>query len=304
MLVRFVSDGDVVLHYHQPTRSIVAFSIARGFPEETTMRWPDRLASPEVPARAEELIHFTELDEPMTLEAIRDKDADIREIKSRLEADNPGATIYYPFAIWDHEIRPSQGMYLSKLPVEVLRLYPDLAAQVSEGIDLVEVTEGTRDTATLPRPGARPPVGASSGRTTTAGRQTDEKKKKAVEDWAMKRATELLEERRFSVENVCNQPGLGYDLRAMSASGDVVIGVEVKGSIMERLAVDLQLSEVEFARVAGEAIRSLLIVVDSIECTAEGDSYRASGGRLREYPDWTPEDLALVPIAYRFTLPT
>jgi hypothetical protein len=61
---------------------------------------------------------------------------------------------------------------------------------------------------------------------------------------------------------------------------------------------------VEFARIAGETIRSVLIVVDSIECTAEGDGYRASGGRLREYADWIPDDLALVPIAYRFTLPT
>jgi hypothetical protein len=192
MLVRFVNDGDVVLHYHQPTRSIVAFSIAHGFPQETTMRWPDRISSPEVPARVEELIHFTELDEPVTLEAIRERDTEIREIKSRLEAENHGATIYYPFAIWDHEIRPSQGMYLSKLPVEVLRLYPDMAAQVGEGIDLLEVAEGTQDISKLPTAGARPPVGASSGRSATSGRQSDEKKKKAVEDWAMKRATKLF----------------------------------------------------------------------------------------------------------------
>ncbi|MCX6403891.1 MAG: hypothetical protein NT032_08380, partial [Actinobacteria bacterium] len=31
-LVAFVEDGDIVFHYYQPTKSIVAFSVAKGFP--------------------------------------------------------------------------------------------------------------------------------------------------------------------------------------------------------------------------------------------------------------------------------
>ena len=41
-LVAFVEDGDVVFHYYQPTKSIVAFSVAKGFPKVDEIRWPDR----------------------------------------------------------------------------------------------------------------------------------------------------------------------------------------------------------------------------------------------------------------------
>jgi hypothetical protein len=299
-LVAFVEDGDVVFHYYQPTKSIVAFSVAKGFPKIDEIRWPDRKKSDISPAYKIDLINYTELDEPITLKEIQEKQASIREIKAALDKKYDGKSIYFPFQIPKEKvIQPAQGAYLSKIPKAVVDLFPSAVMQLGQDIapEISNIkTPITSKLATYKPTTPRAPAESSYGI------QTDEKKKKATELRGMALATEYLEKLGYSVEDVSAQKRLGYDLRAVK--GEEVVGVEVKSSIMSRIEVSVTTAEVEYAQIAGVEFRSLLYVVDQIVCTKDGDEYKTSGGRERFWWDWNPDSDSLTPIDYRFTLPT
>ena len=299
-LVAFVEDGDVVFHYYQPTKSIVAFSVAKGFPKIDEIRWPDRKKSEISPAYKIDLINYTELDEPITLKEIQDKQGSIRTIKSALDIKYDGKSIYFPFQIPKEKvIQPAQGAYLSKIPKAVVELFPTAVQQLDQDIapEISHIKSPiTSKLATHKPSSAKPPAESSYGI------QTDEKKKKATELRGMALATEYIEKLGYTVKDVSSQKRLGYDLRAVK--GDEVVGVEVKASIMSRIEVAVTTAEVEYAQIAGEEFRSLLYVVDQIVCTKNGDDYKTSGGRERFWWDWNPDVDSLSPIDYRFTLPT
>lgn len=298
-LVAFVEDGDVVFHYYQPTKSIVAFSVAKGFPKIDEIRWPDRKKSEISPAYKIDLINYTELDEPITLKEIQDKQSSIRTIKTALDMKYDGKSIYFPFQIpREKVIQPAQGAYLSKMPKALVDLFPTAVQQLGQDIapEISNIKSPiTSKLATYKPTSPKPPAESSYGI------QTDEKKKKATELRGMALATKYLEKLGYSVEDVSAQKRLGYDLRAVK--GDEVVGVEVKASIMSRIEVAVTTAEVEYAQIAGEEFRSLLYVVDQIVCTKD-DEYKTSGGRERFWWDWNPDADALTPIDYRFTLPT
>ena len=299
-LVTFVEDGDVVFHYYQPTKSIVAFSVAKGFPKIDEIRWPDRKKSEISPAYKIDLINYTELDEPITLKEIQDKQGSIRTIKSALDKKYDGKSIYFPFQIPKEKvIQPAQGAYLSKMPKALVDLFPTAVQQLRVDIapEISHIKSPiTSRLATYKPMTPKPPAESSYGI------QTDEKKKKATELRGMALATNYLKKLGYGVEDVSSQKRLGYDLRAVK--GDEVVGVEVKASIMSRIEVAVTTAEVEYAQIAGEEFRSLLYVVDQIVCTKDGDEYKTSGGRERFWWDWNPDEDSLSPIDYRFTLPT
>jgi hypothetical protein len=299
-LVAFVEDGDVVFHYYQPTKSIVAFSVAKGFPKIDEIRWPDRKKSEISPAYKIDLINYTELDEPISLKEIQDKQSSIRTIKTALDKKYDGKSIYFPFQIPKKKvIQPAQGTYLSKMPKALVDLFPsavqqlgqDIAPEISYIKSPITSKLATNRTSTL-KPSAE----------SSYGIQTDEKKKKATELRGMVLANNYLKKLGYSVKDVSSQKRLGYDIRAVK--GDEVVGVEVKSSIMSRIEVAVTTAEVEYAQIAGEEFRSLLYVVDQIVCTKNGDEYKTSGGRERFWWDWNPDLDSLSPIDYRFTLPT
>ena len=299
-LVAFVKDGDIIFHYYHPTKSIVAFSVAKGFPKVDEIRWPDRKKSDISPAYKIDLINYTEFDNPITLKEIQDKQNSIRTIKAALDKKYDGKSIYFPFQIPKEKvIQPAQGAYLSKIPKAVVDLFPaavqqlksDIAPEISQMKSSIESRLDTYQPASEKSPGE-----------SSYGIQTDEKKKKATELRGMALATEYLEKLGYTVEDVSAQKRLGYDLRAVK--GDEVVGVEVKASIMSRIEVAVTTAEVEYAQIAGEGFRSLLYVVDQIVCTKDGDEYQTSEGRERYWWDWNPDSDSLTPIEYRFTLPT
>lgn len=299
-LVAFVEDGDVVFHYYQPTKSIVAFSVAKGFPKIGEIRWPDRKKSEISPAYKIELINYTELDEPLTLKDIQEKQSSIRAIKSALDKKYEGKSIYFPFQIPKEKvIQPAQGAYLSKMPKALVDLFPAVVQQLGQDIapEISHIKSPSISNLATYKPTSPKPQAESS-----YGMQTDEKKKKATELRGMALATRYLEKLGYSVVDVSSQKRLGYDLRAVK--GDEVVGVEVKASIMSRIEVAVTTAEVEYAQIAGEKFRSLLYVVDQIVCTQDGDGYQTSGGRERFWWDWNPDPDSLSPIDYRFTLPT
>jgi hypothetical protein len=298
-LVAFVEDGDVVFHYYQPTKSIVAFSVAKGFPKIDEIRWPDRKKSEISPAYKIDLINYTELDEPISLKEIQDKQSSIRTIKSALDKKYDGKSIYFPFQIPKEKIiQPAQGAYLSKMPKALVDIFPSAVQQLGQDI-APEISNFkspiTSKLATYKPSISKPPAESSYGI------QTDEKKKKATELRGMVLATKYLEKLGYSVKDVSSQKRLGYDIRA--TKGDEVVGVEVKASIMSRIEVAVTTAEVEYAQIAGEEFRSLLYVVDQIVCTKDGEEYKTSGGRERFWWDWNPDSDSLSPIDYRFTLP-
>ena len=298
-LVAFVEDGDVVFHYYQPTKSIVAFSVAKGFPKVDEIRWPDRKNSEKSPAYKIDLINYTELDNPITLKEIQDNQSSIRAIKYALDKKYDGKSIYFPFQIPKEKvIQPAQGAYLSKMPKALVELFPSAVQQLGQDIapEISNLKSPiTSKLATYKPTISKPPAESSYGI------QTDEKKKKAIELRGMTFAAKYLEKLGYSVEDVSSQKRLGYDLRAVK--GDEVVGVEVKSSIMSRIEVAVTTAEVEYAQIAGEEFRSLLYVVDQIVCTKDGNEYKTSGGRERLWWDWNPDSDSLNPIDYRYTLP-
>lgn len=298
-LVAFVEDGDVIFHYYQPTKSVVAFSVAKGFPKIDEIRWPDRKRSEISPAYKIDLINYTELDDPITLKEIQDEQSSIRSIKAALDKKYDGKSIYFPFQIPKEKvIQPAQGAYLSKMPKALVDLFPTVVQQLEQDIapEISHIKAPiTSKLATYKPMSPRTPVESSYGI------QTDEKKKKATELRGMALATKYLEKLGYTVEDVSSQKRLGYDLRALK--GDDVVGVEVKASIMSRIEVAVTTAEVEYAQIAGEEFRSLLYVVDQIVCSKDGDEYKTSGGRERFWWDWSPDSDSLSPIDYRFTLP-
>ena len=298
-LVAFVEDGDVIFHYYQPTKSIVAFSVAKGFPKIHEIRWPDRKKSNISPAYKIDLISYTELDEPITLKEIQNMQSSIRTIKSDLDKKYDGKSIYFPFQIPKEKvIQPAQGAYLSKMPKALVDLFPSAVQQLGQDIapEISNIKSPlTSRLATYKSTNSKPPAESSYGI------QTDEKKKKATELHGMVLATNYLEKLGYNVEDVSSQKRLGYDLRAVK--GNEIVGVEVKSSIMSRIEVAVTTAEVEYAQIAGDEFRSLLYVVDQIVCTKDGINYKTSGGRERFWWDWNPDSDSLSPIDYRFTLP-
>lgn len=298
-LVAFVEDGDIVFHYYQPTKSIVAFSVAKGFPRIDEIRWPDRKKSDISPAYKIDLINYTELDDPITLKEIQDKQQSIRSIKSALDKKYDGKSIYFPFQIPKNKvIQPAQGAYLSKMPRALVDLFPGAAQQLRQDI-APEISH--IKSPIYSKLASYKPKNQESNRESSYGIQTDEKKRKATELRGMLLATKYLEQLGYIVEDVSAQKRLGYDLRAVK-DGEVV-GVEVKSSIKSRIEVAVTTAEVEYAQLAGNDFRSLLYVVDQIVCTKHGDEYNTSGGRERFWWDWNPDTDSLTPIDYRFTLP-
>jgi hypothetical protein len=298
-LVAFVEDGDIILHYFQPAKAIVAFSVAQGFPRESTIRWPDRKASNIGPAYEIKLVNFTELSSPITLKDIQSRESELRRIKNELDIKYNHKSIYFPFQIKKTEIQPAQGMYLSKLPKSVFQLFPEFDLEIEENVpeEYLEIKRSPRalkqvDLQKISKPSTK------SGQ----GFQSDEKKKKATELHAMKSAFEYLLKEGYMSKDVSNQKNIGYDIHA--TKDEKMLGVEVKGSINRADFINVTSSEVEYTQgVSENSYQSLLYVVDNIKVVKNGELYETSGGRIRMWWNWNPDEGFLNPISYRFTLP-
>jgi len=294
-LVSAVKSGDIVFHYYQPEKAIIAYSVAIGLPMQSVLKWPDRLNGQPNPATEVRLTDYTELAEPLNLTALQGKDSSLRAILKQLRNSHKGP-LYLPFQFPNSaKFGPAQGAYLSKFPKEMVDIFEQLSAAKLLAHSSDSVISGFR------------PIHKklSSKETikktpeTVFGRQTDEKKKKATELYGMSKATKYLIERGFEVRDVSNEKFRGFDL--LATLGERVIGVEVKASLSSRTHVDLTASEVDFAQRAG--VESMLYLVDEIKLRKTGDSYEAYDGRERCWSHWRPEDLSLVPTSFRYTLP-
>jgi hypothetical protein len=186
-------------------------------------------------------------------------------------------------------------MYLSKVPSELFNLFPQLEETIRNVWPLSIVSPE--------KPAIRiPPIG-TSGKNTGQGRETNTERRLEVENYAMEKAEELLVSLGFSeVNDVSHKDGLGYDLEAIK--GEVITGVEVKGSRSSVNSVDLQKSEVDFAQNALHLdLPTMLVVVDEISINEVSGQLKGSGGRIRYWSNWDAHETLLVPKSYNYKLP-
>jgi len=297
-LVSYVEDGDIVLHYDQTKRSIVAISMAQGSPFRSEIRWPDRKKSKISPAYEMKLAFFSELPTPIALSEIHLKDKDIREIRSELDTNLEGGSAYFPFQVpVKNVIQPSQGMYLSKVPKKLFDLFPEFQSFIDLNWPQEILLTGAKDSQSL-----QPSMSRSPRSQRSQGRDNDPERRILVEVYAMKLATEHLRSNGFEVEDVSMIDGLGYDIRAIKES--IHFGVEVKGSRSSVNSVDVTRSEVDYAQNArSQDLQTILIVVDEIQINGEHGNLRTSGGRLRLWLNWDAHESLLFAKTFSYKLP-
>lgn len=119
--------------------------------------------------------------------------------------------------------------------------------------------------------------------------------KSAIEEHAVKLATDYFEGQHYTVSNVGDQES--FDL--LAAKPGTQLSVEVKGTVSMGAQVVLTFNEVEHHRDAFP--HNALVVVHSIQLSHTGSRPVASGGTIVVTQPWSIEHADLKPISYRYT---
>ena len=136
-LIWWVQPKDIVFHYDLNERAITSWSIARGEVTEDPVVWLSHRAATRrrlgMP-RAQrgwwlDLEGAYELEQPLTLVALRARGDVVREVREQLRAAHSGA-LYFPFMFHRDELRPMQP-YLNKLPSALVERFPQLTDAVA-----------------------------------------------------------------------------------------------------------------------------------------------------------------------------
>jgi hypothetical protein len=162
-----------------------------------------------------------------------------------------------------------------KFPAELVSVFPEL----------LQLDQLASD-----RPERDERLGAKRARSPRSG---NVERRRAVERYAVRLVMDHLEELGYDVEDV----GAVCPWDVTARRGHRKLHVEVKGSAIDREAVDLTEGEV---RHAEDVEGTMLIVVDQIELSAD---LHCSGGRWRYWPNWRADREQLVATAYRYVLP-
>ncbi|MGY1776910.1 MrcB family domain-containing protein [Geodermatophilus sp. SYSU D00804] len=118
----------------------------------------------------------------------------------------------------------------------------------------------------------------------------------AIEQHAVRLACQYLKEQQFTtIKDVGSTESYDIDARKEGQR----LYVEVKGTVSAGVEVILTKAEVELHKACYP--NTALIVVHSITLQ-RGEKPVASGGVLKVISPWSPEDAALTPITYRYTV--
>ncbi|QEO15816.1 DUF3883 domain-containing protein [Agromyces intestinalis] len=284
-LVSHVQPGDRIFHWDKRGRNapaIVGWSEAVG-PLEVVEKWSwqargtrgrERGVPTEGPAWRMPLANYTPLDSPVTRDIINARHAEVVAVLNEVAGGITGRP-YAPFYEYNStDIRAAQG-YLTKFPAALVALFfGGLAADAS--------TSTRRST----------PVPSSQGYL------SDAEKRSAIERHSVRIAISHYE--ALGATHI-EERGKPYDL--LVVLDGIERHVEVKGSIgIDVESVQLTQGEVDHAR---DHHATDLFVVDRIVARRAYDgTIVASGGEIRFWVDWTPEDRALRPTHLRYSLPT
>lgn len=146
-------------------------------------------------------------------------------------------------------------------------------------------------------------AGAEAALAVVSGRQgftSDTRVRRAIEERAMAVARTYLCTDGWSVLDVhLREP---YDFLC-TAPGRLPLHVEVKGTRTAGEVVLLTRGEVDHARAHYPNVALLIVTGIQLTRDAEGGPI-ASGGELQVYQPWQPEDDALSPLAFQYTVPS
>lgn len=292
-LVSHVRDGDIVFHYWKQAgqeKAIVGYSRATGSIESDTIRWQSHgtygraTEPPETrPAWRFPLSNFTDLTTPVTLDRLRELEPRIRKLSEELAKQFDGPH-YLPFVFSEKRpLRTAQG-YLTKLPASFVMTLP--------GLDEALQVPTPQRAGVTPVAVPRAPVGG-------AGYQSDPKVRKAIERHAVDWAIRYFKKRGYLVDDVGDSNP--YDVLAIDKDSE--LHIEVKGSAGTSTTVEVTAGEVKEAATNVKA-PSVLFVVDQINWRRSSSGViETSGGRLRLWRDWQPEEARLTPTSFRYLLP-
>jgi hypothetical protein len=149
-LVREVQAGDLIFHYHTVDRAIVGWSRATGSFWEEDIIWAShgtvaREAGVQPylrPGYRHGLDGPYRLADPITLGDLRHEEPTIR-IAREVVSDGIAGSLYFPFALSDSRpLRPTQ-FYMTKFPVILTEIFPQLAeaVQTAARMPLAETAE-------------------------------------------------------------------------------------------------------------------------------------------------------------------
>ena len=144
----------------------------------------------------------------------------------------------------------------------------------------------------------QPQDDAKPARRRSQGRNLSPGKRKAIEEWAVKRAIERFPD--LDLRDV----GLTKTWDLEDTSVDPHVHIEVKGSTQQLEKIILTDKQVEHAKEARDegVSRLILVVVEGIELGAgDGeDEWIASGGEVRVYDPWEIDEAGLEPVQWRY----
>ncbi len=292
-LVRFVREGDLVLHWSKQEEpggesSIVGWSRVAGQPMESTIEWQSRgtygrsrTSTGEEPAWLAPLTSYQPLDMPVTQTRMRALEPVVRQIRDNLQSKYVGG-LYFPFAISDRRpLRAAQG-YLVKFPRDLLTAIPELSL-------LLALTEAETDATSREQKHRDARLGV--------GRISDIEVRQAIERHAVEMVMAEFSQRGYKVADV--GAIRSWDVEA-EKNGER-LHIEVKGSAISRGAIELTDNEV---RHAEDYSNTALVVIDQISWKqTENGQVETSGGIWREWNPWTPSRFDLLPTRYRYILP-
>ncbi|MFI8525708.1 protein NO VEIN domain-containing protein [Promicromonospora sukumoe] len=291
-LVKFVRDGDVVLHWDTDRPSgapsaFVGWSIVDGAPYDTdNVVYSD--ASPTTGTEAL-LRDYTAFPLPFDYHQLNGRFAKVSSLRDELASRATG-TIYFPFNIRkDDTLRAGQGNYLTKFPVEMFDVLPELA----DARGRVQVADGDAGFA-----GRSFEVRGERRQAIGAGYIADAKVRRAIEMQAVRQAIAYYESLGYDCLDV--GASCSYDLQLTRAGASGERHVEVKGSMGDAEEVELTIGEVDHAHGFQPTD---LFVVGGITWKRVGDSVITEPGQARLVVDWAPTRKSLKPIRYRHTVP-
>jgi hypothetical protein len=284
-LVTEAQPGDIVLHWHKSRLgrpAIIGWSEVTGPLSIGSITWQARGTRGRArgvattgPSWRMQCGGLNELRTPVTSDDLNHQEPSIKGVHAALQAKFSGS-LYFPFIFYrPGQLRANQA-YLTKFPADLAALFPQLATLLNP-----------RKGGTVPRSTVKKAVGTP--------RTQDPVLRAAIERWAVGQAkAHYLKLGATKIEEL----GKPFDLVVHGLGPER--HVEVKGSSVEALAVELTANEVTHAR---NYAHTDLVVVDRIRWTRDaGGAYTTSGGNLRIWSSWRPEDEYLSTTRFRYEL--
>ncbi|SDJ37508.1 protein of unknown function [Actinokineospora alba] len=274
-LVTETRPGDVVLHWHATLLgypALVGWSTVTGpLSIEDNYSWlargtrgRNRGVATTGQGWRMPCAEFKRLARPVGGQRLAEVEPRLREVHREL-SERVRGSLYFPFVFYrPGQIRAAQT-YLTKFPAALLPVFAEL-----DGMAPTESPGGSR-------------------------RVQDSKLRRAIEQHAVREVTRYYLDRGATHVEELGKP---YDLRVVGLGPER--HVEVKGSSRDALAVELTVNEVAHAH---NHRPTDLVVVDRISVRRlDNGEYATTGGNLRVWTDWAPDERRLAPTKYSYTL--